>query len=174
MCLINQCVFFLSDSLLKPQREVGGVTDHAEQIWRVLLLVLFGPDAADQLRRSNSSAKQFFEFESKTIQTSTRPLSDNRSLSCHSPVKLRLKQSQLACNLNGVKGHEVKGVHMSCPTDVPFDGRRWALEGDVVTDAVGLRLQLPLYDLVDGLNPLSHWLTWKVYTLKQMSLMIDE
>lgn len=33
-------------SLLKPQREVGGVADHAEQVWRVLLSVLFGPDTA--------------------------------------------------------------------------------------------------------------------------------
>lgn len=47
-----------SDSLLKPQCEVGGVTYHSEQVWRVFLLVLFGPDAANQLRRSDSSVKE--------------------------------------------------------------------------------------------------------------------
>lgn len=35
--------------LLKPQREVGGVSDHPQQIGRVDLFVLFGPHAADQL-----------------------------------------------------------------------------------------------------------------------------
>lgn len=34
--------------LLEPQREVGGVSDHPQQVGRVDLLVLFGPDAADQ------------------------------------------------------------------------------------------------------------------------------
>lgn len=43
------------DLLLKPQREVGGVADHAEQVWRVLLFVLFGPDTADQLGRPHGS-----------------------------------------------------------------------------------------------------------------------
>lgn len=31
------------------------MTDHTEQVWRVLLFVLFGPDAADQLGRPHSS-----------------------------------------------------------------------------------------------------------------------
>lgn len=43
------------DSLLEPQREVGGVADHVEQVRRVLLFVLFGPDAANQLGRPHSS-----------------------------------------------------------------------------------------------------------------------
>lgn len=45
------------DSLLEPQREVGGVADHAQQVGRVLLFVFFGPDAADQLGRPDGSVK---------------------------------------------------------------------------------------------------------------------
>lgn len=44
------------DSLLEPQREVGGVADHTQQVGRVLLFVFFGPDAADQLRWPHGSA----------------------------------------------------------------------------------------------------------------------
>lgn len=43
--LMNTCWLLL----FKPEGEVGGVTDHPQQVWRVKLLVLFGPDAADQL-----------------------------------------------------------------------------------------------------------------------------
>lgn len=50
-------VFKAQDSLLEPQREVGGVADHAQQVGRVLLFVFFGPDAADQLRRPHGSVK---------------------------------------------------------------------------------------------------------------------
>lgn len=45
------------DSLLEPQREVGGVADHSQQVGRVLLFVFFGPDAADQLGRPDGSVK---------------------------------------------------------------------------------------------------------------------
>lgn len=45
------------DLLFEPQREVGGVADHAEQVRRVLLFVLFGPDAADQLGWPHGSAE---------------------------------------------------------------------------------------------------------------------
>lgn len=39
------------------------MADHAEQVRRVLLFVLFGPDAADQLRRPDSSVgKMGFYF----------------------------------------------------------------------------------------------------------------
>lgn len=55
-----------------------------------------------------------------------------------------------------MEGHQVEGVHLARPADVPLDGRWRALEGDAVADAVGLRLQLPLDDLVDGLHPLPH------------------
>lgn len=50
-------VFQARDSLLEPQREVGGVPDHAQQVGRVLLFVFFGPDAADQLGRPDGSVK---------------------------------------------------------------------------------------------------------------------
>lgn len=46
------------DSLLEPQCEVGGVADHAEQVRRVLLFVLSGPDAADQLGWPDSSVEE--------------------------------------------------------------------------------------------------------------------
>ena len=59
-----------------------------------------------------------------------------------------------------MKGHEVEGVQLPRPADVPLDERGRALEGDAVADAVGLRLQLPLDDLVDGLHPLPHRLAW--------------
>lgn len=59
-----------------------------------------------------------------------------------------------------MKGHELERVHLSGSADVPLDGRGRALKGDVVTDAVGLRLQLPLDDLVDGLHPLPHRLAF--------------
>lgn len=36
--------------LFKPQCKVGGVPDHPQQVRRVKLFVLFGPDAANQLR----------------------------------------------------------------------------------------------------------------------------
>lgn len=42
--------------LLKPQREVSGVSDHPQQIGRVDLFVLFGPDATDQLGRLHGPA----------------------------------------------------------------------------------------------------------------------
>lgn len=45
------------DSLLEPQREVGGVADHAQQVGRVLFFVFFGPDAADQLGWPDGSVK---------------------------------------------------------------------------------------------------------------------
>lgn len=48
-----------------------------------------------------------------------------------------------------MKRHEVKRVHLACSADVPLDGWRRALEGDVVTNTVRLRLQLPLDDLID-------------------------
>lgn len=46
----------LDHLLLKPQREVGGVSYHPQQIGRVDLFVLFGPDAADQLGRLHGPA----------------------------------------------------------------------------------------------------------------------
>lgn len=55
-----------------------------------------------------------------------------------------------------MEGHQVEGVHLARPADVPLDGWGRALEGDAVADAIGLRLQLPLDDLVDGLHPLPH------------------
>lgn len=55
-----------------------------------------------------------------------------------------------------MKRHEVKGVHLARSADVPLDGWRRALEGDVVTNSVRLCLQLPFDDLIDGLYPLSH------------------
>ena len=36
--------------LFKPQGEVGGVSDHPQQVGGVNLFVLFGPDTANQLR----------------------------------------------------------------------------------------------------------------------------
>jgi len=75
-----------------------------------------------------------------------------------SPVELGLQQGELPGDLDGVQGHELEGVHLPRAADVPLDGRRRALERDVVAHAVGLRLQLPLDDLVDGLHPLPHGL----------------
>lgn len=75
-----------------------------------------------------------------------------------SPVELGLKQRELASDLDGVEGHQVEVVHLARPAEVPLDRRGRALEGDAVADAVGLRLQLPLDDLVNGLHPLSHGL----------------
>lgn len=60
-----------------------------------------------------------------------------------------------------MKGHEVKGVNVSGTADVPFNRRRWALKGDVVTDAIRLSLFLPPHDLDDRLHPLAHRFTWK-------------
>lgn len=85
-------------------------------------------------------------------------------LSSDSPVELGLEEGELAGDLYGMEGHQVEGVHLARPADVPLDGRGRALEGDVVTDAVGLRLQLPLDDLVDGLHPLPHRLACKQET----------
>lgn len=78
-----------------------------------------------------------------------------------SPVELRFKQGQLPGDLDRMKGHEVKQIHLSGSADVPLDGRRQALEGDVVTHAVRLRRQFPLDDLIDGLDPLSHGFAYK-------------
>lgn len=75
------------------------------------------------------------------------------------PVEVGLQQCELSGDLDGVKGQEVKLICLSCFTQVPLDGRRRALERDVVTGAVGLSLFLPLDDLGDGLHPLSHGLT---------------
>lgn len=80
------------------------------------------------------------------------------SMPSASPVELRLQQRELAGDLDGVEGHQVEVVHLARPAQVPLDGRGRALEGDAVADAVGLRLQLPLDDLVDGLHPLAHGL----------------
>lgn len=85
-------------------------------------------------------------------------------LSSDSPVELGLKKGELAGDLYGMEGHQVEGVHLARSADVPLDGRGRALEGDVVTDTVGLRLQLPLDDLVDGLHPLPHRLACKQET----------
>ncbi len=60
-----------------------------------------------------------------------------------------------------MKGHELKGFNASGTADVPFYRRRWALKGDVVTDAVRLSLFLPPHDLDDRLHPLAHRFTWK-------------
>ena len=76
-----------------------------------------------------------------------------------SPVQLRLEQRELPGDLDGVKGHEVEGLHLPRPADVPLDGGGRRLEGDVVADAVRLRLQLPLDDLIDRLHPLPHRLS---------------
>lgn len=72
------------------------------------------------------------------------------------PVELRLDQSELAGDLYGVKGHEFKVLNLAGFADVPLEGRRRALKGDVVTDAVRLDLKLPPDHLIYGLHPLSH------------------
>lgn len=58
-----------------------------------------------------------------------------------------------------MKSHEVKGVDLPGTADVPFDRRRWALKGDVVTNAIRLSLYLPSHDLTDRLHPLTHRFT---------------
>ena len=167
------------DSLLKPQCEIGGVADHAEQVRGVLLFVLFCPDAADQLGRPHSSVEDvgFYFSDRRMLHTiAGKRQSDpnpntlihwlrNVSLNCSlhpllghgdSPVELWLEQSQLTGDLNRMKGHEVEQVHLARSADVPLDERRRTLEGDAVANAIWLRLHLPLDDLIDGLNPLSH------------------
>lgn len=140
------------DSLLEPQREVGGVADHPQQVGRVLLFVLFGPNASDQLRRPDGPADD--KGQRSLVTASPAP-----SFSGDSPVQVGLDQRELASDLDGVEGHEVKLLHLARRADVPLDGRRRALEGDVVADAVQLSLQLPPDDLVDGLHPLPHGFT---------------
>lgn len=73
-----------------------------------------------------------------------------------SPIQLGLEQRELTGDLDGVEGHQVEAVHLARPAEVPLDGRGRALKGDAVADTVGLRLQLPLDDLVNGLHPLPH------------------
>lgn len=97
----------LSDLLLEPQREVGGVADHAEQVRRVVLFVLFGPDAADQLGRPHGSGGGRGFSETRTDWS--------LQLEFYSPVELRFEQSQLASDLYRVEGHEVEGVHLPRP-----------------------------------------------------------
>ncbi|TNN65591.1 hypothetical protein EYF80_024120 [Liparis tanakae] len=47
---------------------------------------------------------------------------------CRGTQSLRFEHSQLAGDLYGMKGHEVKRVHLARSADVPLDGRRRALE----------------------------------------------
>lgn len=90
------------------------------------------------------------------IPSEKTPRRTGRAQISDSPVELGFEQRELSGDLDGVEGHQVEGVHLARPADVPLDGRGRALEGDAVADAVGLRLQLPLDDLVDGLHPLPH------------------
>lgn len=65
------------------------------------------------------------------------------------PVEVGLEQGELAGDLDGVQGHEVKLLSVSWFTDVPLDWRRGVLEGDAVTGHTHLHLLLPLDDLSD-------------------------
>lgn len=58
-----------------------------------------------------------------------------------------------------MKSHEVKGFDLAWTADVPFDRRRWALKGNVVTNAIRLSLYLTSHDLTDRLHPLTHRFT---------------
>ena len=64
-------------------------------------------------------------------------------------------------DLNGVQGHEVKLVCLSGFAEVPLDGWRRALKGDVVAGPIGLGLLFPLDDLGYRLHPLLHGLAWR-------------
>lgn len=67
-----------------------------------------------------------------------------------------------------MKGHEFKAFSLPRTADVPFN-RRWrALKGDVMTDAIGLSLNLPSHDLTDRFHPLTHGFTWKTFTHKNI------
>lgn len=54
-------------SLLKPQSEVGGVTNHFQEVWGVHFLIFLGPHAAHELRRLHSPGKDKTGGKIKTV-----------------------------------------------------------------------------------------------------------
>lgn len=83
------------DSLLEPQCEVGGVADHAEQVRRVLLFVLSGPDAADQLGWPDSSVEERgFYFFRRAVWDTTKTTNQSKvRLSLNVCCRLSYKQT---------------------------------------------------------------------------------
>lgn len=71
-------------------------------------------------------------------------LTDFYELSCSDrtkrplPVQVRLQKRQLPSNFYGVQSHQVQGLAVPNAPDVPLDGGRRALKGDVVTDPICL------------------------------------
>lgn len=54
------------------------------------------------------------------------------------PVQVRLEQRQLPSDFDGMQSHEVQHLAVPHTPDVPLDGGRWTLKGDVVTDPICL------------------------------------
>lgn len=61
-----------------------------------------------------------------------------RALIQSPPVQVGLEKRQLPSDFDGVQSHEVQHLAVPHAPDVPLDGGRRALKGDVVTDPIGL------------------------------------